>query len=266
MWELPQLAEFMDELGRMARVIVFDSRGGGASDSLPEPDAAPIEDAANDLTSVLNAVGSDRATLLVLNKNDVFVAAVVPERIRSVIVAHLRSSYPAIRMLPAVHRMRFVMKLRSVDGLRLSNPRVAHDPLLQRWWLRAARLLNSPDRQMENMEWAAQSNIEAILENVRVPVLVLHRRDNRLWDLETSRAVAAQIPNARFVELPGAENDLFLGETAPVLAEIERMLREPGQRGRRRPAAGDCPVHRLRRVNGEAGGARRCGLASRARS
>jgi class 3 adenylate cyclase len=58
-------------------------------------------------------------------------------------------------------------------------------------------------------------------------VLVLHRRDNRLWDVETSRAVADRIPGSRFVELPGAENDIFLGETAPVLAEIERFLAQP---------------------------------------
>ena len=63
---------------------------------------------------------------------------------------------------------------------------------------------------------------------LRMPTLVLHRRDNRVWDIETSRRVASQIPNARFVELPGAENDIFLGDTAPVLAEIERFLAEPG--------------------------------------
>ena len=32
MWDLPQLAEFMDALGRVARVIMYDSRGSGASD------------------------------------------------------------------------------------------------------------------------------------------------------------------------------------------------------------------------------------------
>lgn len=42
-----------------------------------------------------------------------------------------------------------------------------------------------------------------------------------------SRAAAGLIPNARFVELPGAELDLFLGDTVSVLAEIERFLAEP---------------------------------------
>jgi class 3 adenylate cyclase len=65
------------------------------------------------------------------------------------------------------------------------------------------------------------------LGSVRAPTLVLHRRENKLWDVETSRATAALMPNARFVELPGSETDLFLGDTAPVLSEIERFLAEP---------------------------------------
>src|SRR5262249_30137306 len=71
-------------------------------------------------------------------------------------------------------------------------------------------------------------DLSAVLSALRVPTLVLHRRDNRVWDIESSRIAASLIPDARFVELPGAENDLFLGDTAPVLAEIERFLAEPG--------------------------------------
>ena len=49
MWDLPQLAEFLDALGRMARVVVWDQRGCGASDPLPTTDgAAGMESAAAD--------------------------------------------------------------------------------------------------------------------------------------------------------------------------------------------------------------------------
>jgi len=70
-------------------------------------------------------------------------------------------------------------------------------------------------------------NNEPFLPAVRQPALVLHRRDNRVWDIESSRAAAALIPGARFVELAGSENDIFLGDTGPVLTEIERFLTEP---------------------------------------
>ena len=35
-WELPQLASFLDKLGAMARVIVFDTLGIGASDRIAD--------------------------------------------------------------------------------------------------------------------------------------------------------------------------------------------------------------------------------------
>ena len=45
-------------------------------------------------------------------------------------------------------------------------------------------------------------------------------------NVEEGRWIAARIPGARFVELPGSENDIFLGDTAPVFAEIERFFHE----------------------------------------
>ena len=70
-------------------------------------------------------------------------------------------------------------------------------------------------------------DLASVLPTMRVPTLVLHRRDNVMFDIETSRAAAQLIPNAQFVELPGSESDIFLGDTAPVFAEIERFLSAP---------------------------------------
>jgi pimeloyl-ACP methyl ester carboxylesterase len=69
-------------------------------------------------------------------------------------------------------------------------------------------------------------NVEPLLSSVRVPTLVLHRRDNRVFDIEVSRLAAAKIRDARFVGLPGAETDLFLGDTRPVLAAIRPFLED----------------------------------------
>jgi class 3 adenylate cyclase len=114
--------------------------------------------------------------------------------------------------------------------LRFENPRAAHDPVLQRWWGHAMRLANSPEGMVRNLVSAQNTDVGALLpelQAIATRTLVLHRRDNRVWDLETSRAAAGRLPNARFVELPGAENDIFLGDTGPVIAEIERFLAEP---------------------------------------
>jgi len=155
-----------------------------------------------------------------------FFAATYPERVRSLIVGHLRPSFPELRGFSMEQRKKMARALATGRGLHSDNPRMAHDPVLQRWWGRARRLACCPEETARLMEFAANADIESVLGSVRVPTLVLHRRDAKPWDIETSRAAAARIPNARFVELPGSEIDLFLGDVAPVLAEITRFLQQ----------------------------------------
>lgn len=227
MWELPQLASFMEALGRLGRVIAYDPRGHGASDPFPTTDsAAVLEGAAADLLAVLDATGSERVTTVNLysGSTELFLAGTYPERVRSLVVAHLRTSYPELRGFSAQQRAKMARALATTRGLRSDNPRAAHDRTLAQWWPRARRLNASPSETVRQMEYASNVDLEPVLEAVRAPALVFHRRDNRLWDIETSRAAAARIPNARFVELPGSELDLFLGDTTPVLSEIAQFL------------------------------------------
>ncbi len=227
MWELPSLALFMESLGRFARVIVFDSHGG-ASDPLPVLDASLWEHGLDQMLAVLDAAESEQASILDLfgTAGPAF-AATYPDRVRSLIVVNLRASYPELQELTNEQRRRLAVALRSSEHLRMEAPRLAHDPELQRWWGRANRLVSSHEQLVRNMRWAALTDYSGVLPSVRVPTLVLHRRENRIWDIETSRATAELIPGARFVELPGSENDLFLGDTSLVLDEIEHFLAQP---------------------------------------
>lgn len=228
LWDLPQLATFLERLGGLARVIAYDPRGQGASDRNPHIGAANMEHNCDDLLAVLDEVGSDRASILSLHGGTVAVmfAASYPERVQSLIVAHLRLSYPEFRTLSAEQRVTLARVLTTTQSLRAENPRVAHDPVLQQWWGRARRLLNPPDETARNIEVAASIDVEAAARAIRIPTVVLHRRDNRIWDIGVSRAATTRIAGARFVELPGAETDIYLGDTTEVLAEIEQVLRE----------------------------------------
>jgi class 3 adenylate cyclase len=229
MWELPQLASFAESLGRSARVIVYDSRGNGASDLLnPLTDRSVMEQGFDDLIAVLDAAESERTSILDHGGGVATTfAATYPERVRSLIIGNLRASYPELQGMTEQQLTRLAIALRSDRHLRMEAPRLAHDSDLQRWWGRANRLVSSHEQLVRNMQWAARSDYSAVLPLVRMPTLVLHRRDNRIWDIESSRAAAALIPGSRFVELPGSENDLFLGDTSVVLDEIERFLETP---------------------------------------
>jgi class 3 adenylate cyclase len=229
MWELPQLASFMDTLGGFARMIAFDSRGEGASDPIADPGAATLEMWCDDALAVLDAAGAERVTFfdMTLGVGGVMFAATYPERVRSLILTHLRTSFPENRDLSAEQRTKAARAFLGMERLEAQNPRVAHDPVVRRWWGRAHRLLLSPEAALGYIEWSARMDVEPVLSSVRAPTLVMHRQDNRVYDLEMSRAAARQIPHARFVEIPGSDADVFLGDTRPVLAEIEQFLAEP---------------------------------------
>jgi class 3 adenylate cyclase/pimeloyl-ACP methyl ester carboxylesterase len=229
LWDLPQLASFLSQLGSMARVVIYDSLGSGASDRVAERVASNIELFADVTLAVQDAVDSPRAVLFDASAglSGATFAAMNPQRVQSIILTNLRVSYPEVRALSPAQRERFAKMLHGVRSLEVSNPRVAHDPALRHWWARARRLRSTREDQLAQVEWSVGVDIESVLPTVRTPTLVLHRRDNRMFDVEASRAAASMMPNASFVELPGSESDLFLGETGPVFAAIEEFLSEP---------------------------------------
>jgi class 3 adenylate cyclase len=62
-------------------------------------------------------------------------------------------------------------------------------------------------------------DVSAILPSVRVPTLVIHRTGDKLVRVESGRLLAAQIPGARFVEVPGEDHLPVTGESAAAIFE-----------------------------------------------
>jgi class 3 adenylate cyclase len=63
-----------------------------------------------------------------------------------------------------------------------------------------------------------------VLRSVSLPSLVLHRTRDRDVHVDEGRWIASQIPDARFVELPGDAHVPWLGDSERVLAEIEEFV------------------------------------------
>lgn len=70
----------------------------------------------------------------------------------------------------------------------------------------------------------SQIDIRRILPVIRVPTLVLHRTGDHDANVEEGRWIASQIPEARFVELPGEDHLPWVGDQDAVLDEIEEFL------------------------------------------
>jgi pimeloyl-ACP methyl ester carboxylesterase len=64
MWDEPSYARFLSRLASFSRLIVFDKRGTGLSDSVPLEKLPTLEERMDDVRAVMDAVGSERAALL----------------------------------------------------------------------------------------------------------------------------------------------------------------------------------------------------------
>jgi class 3 adenylate cyclase len=69
-----------------------------------------------------------------------------------------------------------------------------------------------------------EGDVRPILPSISTPTLVLHREGNRFIRLGAGQYVAAHIPNARFVVLPGDDHLFYAGDTDALVDEIEEFL------------------------------------------
>jgi pimeloyl-ACP methyl ester carboxylesterase len=82
------------------------------------------------------------------------------------------------------------------------------------------RVSASPESAVRYIETVSDFDVRPLLPKVRVPTLVMHVRDDRRVPVASSRELAAGIPGARFVGLPG-KNHLILEQDAggPIFLE-----------------------------------------------
>ena len=103
-------------------------------------------------------------------------------------------------------------------------PSVADDPRVVEWFGSSERLAAPPGMVRKLVEMEPQVDVRTVLPTIRVPTLVLHRRDDPLVDIELGRRVADAIPNARFVALEGEDNMAIFGNSEPLLDEVEQFV------------------------------------------
>jgi len=70
----------------------------------------------------------------------------------------------------------------------------------------------------------AQIDIRPVLSSVRVPTLVLHRRTDAQVPIELGRSLAAQIPDAKFIEYPDGDHAFWAGDAEALLGDIEEFI------------------------------------------
>lgn len=236
-WEEPGYARYLRRLAAFSRLILFDKRGTGLSDRTAG--IAPLADRMDDVRAVMDAVGSRQAVLCGLSEStplSVLFAATYPERTLALILYGAYASEvraPDYPWAPTESELAAAIDLRgrtihddwaSGDDLTWLAPTRMHDSAFRNWFKTFQRLSASPGAVIALDRMNAVIDVRHVLPAIRVPTLVLHR--SRIGDfvVQPARYVAAHIPGAQLIELPGVDYLPYVGDTDALVDEVEAFV------------------------------------------
>jgi class 3 adenylate cyclase len=237
MWDEPDLAAYLERLSSFSRVICFDKRGSGVSDPVPLADPPTLEQWMDDAVAALDAAGVHEVALLGDTEGGpmaMLFAATFPERVTALVLVNTfarwqrADDYPI--GMPADVTAKLIQRWQQNWGitaeiLGLTAPSLSDDERVRRWFIRYQRLAMPPGAAVVMFRWVLAIDVRDVLPNISTPTLVLHRREARHHRIAFGRYVAEHIPNARFIELEGADTMPFhAGDHDAVLAAVERFL------------------------------------------
>jgi class 3 adenylate cyclase len=239
----PAMSRFHRRLASFCRLILFDQRGAGLSAHLPADGAIGPQYWAQDALAVMDAVGVEQAAVFAAAfsvMSAALLAAQHPERVRSLVLINGSArvlwapDYPMGVDASAADPFLSVAVEpdaveRGFDALAILAPSVAKDEAFRSWWDMSGNRAATPSMARTVAREVSLADVRDALPQVPVPTLVMHRSGSLFVPLEHGRYLAEHIPGARFVEVPGADTLYWVGETAPLLDEIEEFL--TGRRG-----------------------------------
>ena len=241
----PRLARFHRRLSRFSRVIRFDARGVGMSDPIEPSSPTTLDQWVDDAVSVLDAAGSTRAAVLAprdASLQGVLLAASFPERVTGLVVVNGTARFARDEDYPVGVPQWILDRFlelnmepdavdRGFDFLALVAPSLAGDAEFRDWWVKAGYRGASPAAARAIQRVYLRADVRPVLPLVRVPTLIIHRRDDDMMRVGHGRYLAEHIPDARYVELDGADDLYWVGDTEDMLAEIEEFLTGERMRG-----------------------------------
>ena len=221
-WDSPHWRQFYERLARSFRLILFDKRGTGLSDTGRE--FATLETRMEDLRAVLDAVGSSSAVVFGGHEGAAMAtlyAATYPERTRALVLFQPgwgggQDSEEALLAL----RERWGTQEYCDELLRDTAPTLARDDDFREWYANRLRLGASPAMAYALNRAFYETDLTDILPAVRVPALVVYR--GTLIETEALE-VARRMRSATAVRLQG--DDYWGIFTSPeVVEEIEAFV------------------------------------------
>jgi pimeloyl-ACP methyl ester carboxylesterase/DNA-binding winged helix-turn-helix (wHTH) protein len=221
-WGSPIWRHWYAELSRHHRLVRYDERGNGMSQR-DVPDVS-FDTWVRDLETVVDAAELDRFSLLGISRGgSIAIAYAVkhPERVSSLVLhgafACGLNHYGTPEQLETRRAFTSLVRL----GWGLKNPNFCKlftsrfipeaTPEHETWFDELQRVSTSPENAARLMERDGNIDVRPLLSQVKTPTLVIHCNRDHVVAPERGRALAAEIPGARYVSLPSA-NHLMLEE------------------------------------------------------
>jgi class 3 adenylate cyclase len=235
MWDEPSFAYALDRLSHMGRLICLDYRGSGASDNITPGTTPTAESWMEDIRAVLNAVGSQQATLIInvpVGFMALLFAATYPEQTRGLVLINtsacwLRDEDYSFGGTPDdLTSLITLAEERWGKGAfaDIYAPSRIGDESFRLWAGRYERLSWSPGMVAPIMRWFRTFDMRPILPAIRVPTLVLHRKDNQMSPLAAGQYLAEHIADAQLRVFPGTDSWFFTQDVDGLLDEVEEFI------------------------------------------
>jgi class 3 adenylate cyclase len=207
--DLPSIRGWVEAMTSLGRLIFFDQPGSGASDPV-EPGALPtLEQWADSITAVLDALGSPGAALVTWPgafPTAALFAATHPSRTTALVLPEENAvPYAELTEGPSAEEVTAAMVAMWGTGefQHLVNPDMPWNEEIRAAWGRFERLAVSPRTVALLFPLFFKSDVRTILPTIRVPTLVLQHADNPFNPPAFGRDLANRISGAKYVELPG---------------------------------------------------------------
>jgi pimeloyl-ACP methyl ester carboxylesterase/AraC-like DNA-binding protein len=233
-WDCPELVSFLNELGKIARIILFDKRGTGLSDRIIE--FPTLEERMDDIRAVMDAVGSQKAVLFGHSEGgsvSALFAATYPNRVVSLIAFGIfakriySSDYPWAPTNQERQKVYDMIENNWGSGdmnLESLAPSKANDTVFMNWLANYFRSGASPSAALMLTKMNTQVDIIDILDAIKVPTLILQRTNDIDVKIEEGRFIANRIQDSKFVEFEGSDHLFWTGNTLEVLEEMKAFL------------------------------------------
>jgi pimeloyl-ACP methyl ester carboxylesterase len=236
-WEIAELSRQRRRLAAIGRLIMFDRRGTGLSDPVPLDRLPDLETQVADVCAVMDAAGSRRAAILGFAEGGplaLLFAASFPQRCRALVLFDTAARLiaapdypwgaPEEMMLEIVRRQAESWAVGDAHHVQLLAPSRASDPRFAQQLVRLGRSAVSPGAVAHYYRQSVLTDVRELLPVVQAPTLVLQRAHDRIAPPELGQYLASHVPNAKYVELDGADHLWFTENSDELVDEIEEFL------------------------------------------